>query len=103
MYNKNDKSGLLTGELEKYTTCLQLSGKSLTPILDTDQAKWTDDLESTKKYVDKLASDIQIQTKKHQMALEQILSEDRLALSAAKQAKGEKKPKFTLRRLPMWG
>ena len=96
MYNKNDKSGLLTGELEKYTTCLQLQDQSLTPMLNIDEAKWTDNSISTKKYVDKLASDIQIQTKKHQMALEKILSEDRLVLS-------ETGSKFTLRRLPLWG
>ena len=103
MYYKNDRDGLLTGELDKYTACLQLQDENLNPMLNIDQAKWTDDLESTKKYVDKMAEKIHIQTQKHQMALEKILNEDLIALSATQQGKGKAESKFTLRRLPMWG
>ena len=88
---KRDTIGVLTHRAEDYLRCLDLGNRKLDDLLLADSKFWVENLEVTKSKAKQLVTHMSSLLERQFSELSEFLD------------KGSLRPKFDLRKLPLWG
>ena len=81
----------MTHKAEEYLRCLDIGHRKFSELLNADAKFWADNLVSTKRRAELLVKHMQTLLERQKSELSEFLDTGKL------------KPKFGLKRLPMWG
>ena len=95
-------SGVLTREETLYLECIEIKHVQLENLMRQDEAHWAENLEIIKRQAQEIQDEIKTFLAQQQEQLQSMINRS-LSMSRVSSAIAVIKPKFTLRKLPMWG